>query len=298
MRLRACPFAGGTSLVSRSPHAVHMSSARWTDLDASVSRPDLPERATLQQNRMRARARNTETPRLSVADPLAALALTAFLLTARAHAVAAADVEGATSATTRVPEQTIARSASAAAAGTAPTRATPVAAPTTRGRDVAGVAGATETQATSTTARPTAKSAVQDWYGRNPFVDVVRDTPSAPSTSGTDPPPPAPHPAPQPDNNLSISDMSFQERIKWLNQVTSRITDELDTVHPPPLRNIVAKATSSDIAQELQGVGKVFGSVASDLKEGFIGLEGTIEGLAKRDDGVKAPPPITDVDDK
>jgi len=89
----------------------------------------------------------------------------------------------------------------------------------------------------------------------------------------------------------SKEDMTFQQRIQWLDQVTSHITDELDVVHPPPLRNVLAKATSSEMVQELRGVGKVFGSVASDLKEGFVGLEETIESLAKGDDrsSVKAP---------
>ena len=78
---------------------------------------------------------------------------------------------------------------------------------------------------------------------------------------------------PQPD--------SLAGRIKWLNEVTTSITDELDMIHPPPLKNLVAQATSSDMAHELEGVGKVFGTVANDLKEGFVGLEGTIESLSR-----------------
>jgi len=92
------------------------------------------------------------------------------------------------------------------------------------------------------------------------------------------------------ESTASAADGTFSDGIKWLNQVTLRITDELDAIHPPPLKNLVAQATDSDIVREFQDVRKVFGSVASDLKEGFVGLEGTIESISRGEEsGIHLP---------
>ncbi len=83
---------------------------------------------------------------------------------------------------------------------------------------------------------------------------------------------------------------SLAGRIQWLNQVTLRVMDELDVVHPPPLKKLIAQVTNSGLAGELEGAGKVFGNVTSDLKEGFVGLVGTMESISRGEDsGIHLP---------
>ena len=86
-------------------------------------------------------------------------------------------------------------------------------------------------------------------------------------------------------------DVSLAETIQWLNSVTGRATDELNEIHPPPLKDLVANAGSSNVVQEIEGVTKVFGNVASDLKDGFVGLKGTIQSLGG-DQNSQSPPPV------
>ena len=71
-------------------------------------------------------------------------------------------------------------------------------------------------------------------------------------------------------------DMSIAQRIKWLNQVTTQVTDELNVVHPPPLKDVLGKAMSSDLLKDIQGVNSVIDNVVGDLKDGFVGLKDTI----------------------
>jgi hypothetical protein len=71
-------------------------------------------------------------------------------------------------------------------------------------------------------------------------------------------------------------DMSIADRIKWLNQVTTQVTDELNVVHPPPLKDVLGKAMSSDLVKDIQGVNSVIDNVVGDLKDGFVGLKDTI----------------------
>lgn len=85
--------------------------------------------------------------------------------------------------------------------------------------------------------------------------------------------------------------MSFAETIQWLNTVTAKATDELNEIHPPPLKDLVANAGASSVVQEIQGVTKVFGNVASDLKDGFVGLKGTIQSLGV-DQGSEPQAPV------
>ncbi len=83
---------------------------------------------------------------------------------------------------------------------------------------------------------------------------------------------------------------SLAARVQWLNQVTLRVMDELDVVHPPPLKKLFAQVSNSGLAGELEGAGKVFRSVASDLQEGFVGLVGTIESISRGEDsGIHLP---------
>jgi len=131
--------------------------------------------------------------------------------------------------------------------------------------------------ASSNAASNAASNASNQWYARNPFVKV-----SGEGQDGA--------PALAAESTALAADGTFSDGIKWLNQVTLSITDELDAIHPPPLKNLVAQATDSDIVREFQDVGKVFGSVASDLKEGFLGLEGTIESISRGEEsGIHLP---------
>lgn len=68
----------------------------------------------------------------------------------------------------------------------------------------------------------------------------------------------------------------IRDQIKWLNQVTSRATEELNEISPPPLRGQVESAISKVSATQLSSVGGVMSSVVTDLKEGFVGLKNTI----------------------
>lgn len=83
----------------------------------------------------------------------------------------------------------------------------------------------------------------------------------------------------QSEPSPSRTELNFADTIHWLNDVTGKATDELNMIHPPPLKELVANAGSSTMVQEIQGVTKVFGNVASDLKDGFVGLKGTIQSL-------------------
>lgn len=86
-------------------------------------------------------------------------------------------------------------------------------------------------------------------------------------------------------------ELSLAETIQWLNTVTAKATDELNEIHPPPLKDLVANARDSNVVQEIQGVTKVFGSVASDLKDGFVGLNKTIvSGLGTENSDPPQPP--------
>lgn len=84
------------------------------------------------------------------------------------------------------------------------------------------------------------------------------------------------------------TELSLVETLQWLNTVTAKATDEINVTHPPPLKDLVANAGSSSVVQEIEGVTKVFGNVASDLKDGFVGLKGTIQNLGGE------PPSTTD----
>ena len=138
---------------------------------------------------------------------------------------------------------------------------------------VARVENVAQTNASSNAA----SNASNQWYARNPFVKV-----SGEGQDGA--------PALAAESTAWAADGTFSDGIKWLNQVTLSITDELDAIHPPPLKNLVAQATDSDIVREFQDVGKVFGSVASDLKEGFLELEGTIESISRGEEsGIHLP---------
>ena len=143
----------------------------------------------------------------------------------------------------------------------------------------AATTAATKTaKKTVVTTTITPSNASNQWYGQDPFVKVQVDD-LAPSSGGK-----------TPDILDARGKSSLAGRIKWLNEVTSRITDELDVVHPPPLKNLVAQATDSDIVRELNDVGKVFGNVASDLREGFVGLEGTIGSISRGEEsGIRLP---------
>ena len=142
---------------------------------------------------------------------------------------------------------------------------------------VARVENVAQTNASSNAASNAASNASNQWYARNPFVKV-----SGEGQDGA--------PALAAESTALAADGTFSDGIKWLNQVTLSITDELDAIHPPPLKNLVAQATDSDIVREFQDVGKVFGSVASDLKEGFLGLEGTIESISRGEEsGIHLP---------
>ena len=88
---------------------------------------------------------------------------------------------------------------------------------------------------------------------------------------------------------------SLVGRIQWLNQVTLRVTDELEVIHPPPIKKLFAQVTNSGMAGELEGAGKVLGTVASDLKEGFVGLVGTIESISRGEDsGIHLPERVSE----
>jgi hypothetical protein len=88
---------------------------------------------------------------------------------------------------------------------------------------------------------------------------------------------------------------SLVGRIQWLNQVTLRVTDELELIHPPPIKKLFAQVTNSGMAGELEGAGKVLGTVASDLKEGFVGLVGTIESISRGEDsGIHLPERVSE----
>ena len=142
---------------------------------------------------------------------------------------------------------------------------------------VARVENVAQTNASSNAASNAASNASNQWYARNPFVKV-----SGEGQDGA--------PALAAESTAWAADGTFSDGIKWLNQVTLSITDELDAIHPPPLKNLVAQATDSDIVREFQDVGKVFGSVASDLKEGFLELEGTIESISRGEEsGIHLP---------
>lgn len=105
---------------------------------------------------------------------------------------------------------------------------------------------------------------------------------------------------PSTSSPTSGKDRSLVETIQWLNTVTAKATDELNEMHPPPLKDLVANAGSSNVVQEIQGVTKVFGNVASDLKDGFVGLKGTIKSLGTEqnveDSGVESNESPTEVD--
>lgn len=73
------------------------------------------------------------------------------------------------------------------------------------------------------------------------------------------------------------------ERIKWLNQVTSQVTEELNEVHPPPLRDMVDSVMSSEMSKDIQGISHVVGGVVGDLKDGFVGLHDTIRHINDED---------------
>ena len=142
---------------------------------------------------------------------------------------------------------------------------------------VARVENVAQTNASLNASSNAASNASNQWYARNPFVKV-----SGEGQDGA--------PALAAESTAWAADGTFSDGIKWLNQVTLSITDELDAIHPPPLKNLVAQATDSDIVREFQDVGKVFGSVASDLKEGFLELEGTIESISRGEEsGIHLP---------
>lgn len=74
------------------------------------------------------------------------------------------------------------------------------------------------------------------------------------------------------------------ERIKWLNQVTSQVTEEeLNEAHPPPLRDMVDNVMSSEVSKDIQGISHVVGGVVGDLKDGFVGLNDTIRHINDED---------------
>ena len=72
---------------------------------------------------------------------------------------------------------------------------------------------------------------------------------------------------------------SLKRKIKWLNEVTSQITEELNDIHPPPLKGHVEQARGK-VSTELSAISGSMSNVASDLKEGFIGLKDTITSIA------------------
>lgn len=77
------------------------------------------------------------------------------------------------------------------------------------------------------------------------------------------------------------------DRIKWLNQVTSQVTEELNEVHPPPLRDIVDSVMSSEVSKDIQGISNVVGGAVDDLKDGFVGLNDTIRHINDEDNPLK-----------
>ena len=167
-----------------------------------------------------------------------------------------------------------------------------------------------DTARTNETRAPNASRATSRWYGQNPFM-VVSAPETAPGVRGA--PPLASHgraeraPVAQvPVAQVPVAQVPVEEasgealrgqdigslaaRVQWLNQVTLRVMDELDVVHPPPLKKLFAQVNNSGLAGELEGAGKVFRSVASDLQEGFVGLVGTIESISRGEDsGIHLP---------
>jgi hypothetical protein len=80
--------------------------------------------------------------------------------------------------------------------------------------------------------------------------------------------------------NETLEDQnSLKKKIKWLNEVTSQITEELNDTHPPPLKGHVEEARGK-VSTELSAISGSMSNVASDLKEGFIGLKDTIKSIA------------------
>ena len=80
--------------------------------------------------------------------------------------------------------------------------------------------------------------------------------------------------------NETLEDQnSIKKKIKWLNEVTSQITEELNDIHPPPLKGHVEQARGK-VSTELSAISGSMSNVASDLKEGFIGLKDTIKSIA------------------
>ncbi len=150
---------------------------------------------------------------------------------------------------------------------------------------------------TNETIAPNASKAPQSrWYGHNPFVAASTDAErpqSAPALAFEASRMSSSRTASGESAATSLIGQDIESllgRIQWLNQVTLRITDELEVAHPPPLKNLIAQVTNSGLAEELEGVGKVFGTVASDLKEGFVGLVGTIESISRGEDsGIHLP---------
>lgn len=75
---------------------------------------------------------------------------------------------------------------------------------------------------------------------------------------------------------------AIKKKIKWLNEVTSQITEELNDVHPPPLKGQVEQARGK-VSTELSAISGSMSNVASDLKEGFVGLKDTITSIASQE---------------
>eukprot|EP00890_Picochlorum_soloecismus_P003087 jgi/Picsp_1/377/NSC_00375-R1_---NA--- len=75
---------------------------------------------------------------------------------------------------------------------------------------------------------------------------------------------------------------AIKKKIKWLNEVTSQITEELNDTHPPPLKGHVEQARGK-VSTELSAISGSMGNVASDLKEGFVGLKDTITSIASQE---------------
>lgn len=72
------------------------------------------------------------------------------------------------------------------------------------------------------------------------------------------------------DTSDSIS--GLQDRIKWLNMVTSAATRELDAVAPPPLKGVLEDAAQRVGETDLTPLVDTTKRVIQDLQEGFLGL--------------------------
>ncbi|WPT13396.1 hypothetical protein PSENEW3_00001237 [Picochlorum sp. SENEW3] len=120
-----------------------------------------------------------------------------------------------------------------------------------------------------------------------PQIRTSSTAPNEQQQSGTDTAPldgsAMPNPSTSDDGDDKRAPL-LVEKIKWLNQVTSQVTEEeLNEAHPPPLRDMVDSVMSSEVSKDIQGISHVVGGVVVDLKDGFVGLNDTIRHINNED---------------